>query len=302
MRPTAVAIGMFDGVHRGHRFLLDRLKAEAERRGFEPAVVTFDRHPKSVIRPDEMPRLLTTVSERVALLTEAGIHNIEVVPFDGDLRRLTAAEFARRVLLEQLEARYLLLGYNNGFGADRLGAVEAYREALAPLGIEVDVCQPLDRLSVSSSAIRRAIADGDMVSAAQMLGRSYDITGTVVKGRQLGRTIGFPTANLRVAGDKLLPRPGVYAAECFGAPAMLNIGTAPTVSDGGTMTVEVHIIATSPADASTPLDLYGKTVAVTVLKRLRDEQRFADLDRLRAALEADRLDALAVWAHRAPTV
>lgn len=302
---SIVAIGMFDGVHAGHRHLLADLTGEARRRGLEPAVVTFDRHPLSVIRPERCPGLLTTSEERGALLREAGIGRIEVLRFDESMRSLTAAEFARDILLPRLEAAAVMLGYDNGFGSDQLRDADDYRRALAPLGIEVTQSSPFggsgsDGPTPASSVIRNMLTAGDITGANALLGRPYNLTGKVVPGKQLGRTIGFPTANVAPHPDKLIPAAGVYAATADvdrlnGVPALVNIGTAPTVNGPGSsrIIVEAHLDLAGAATADTvgdtfkKYDFYGKTMTLRLLHRIRDEKRFDSLDALRGALEKD---------------
>ncbi len=299
MMPTAVSIGMFDGVHIGHRFILDHLKDYARAHGLEPAVVTFDRHPLAVIRPEAAPPLLSDVDSRVDMIRDCGIDRVIVLPFDATLRRLTAAEFARDILAPRLDARAVMLGYDNGFGSDRLGSPEAYSAALSPLGIDVTACPPYPGEAVSSSIIRRALADGDIATANRLLGRPFTISGTVVPGKQLGRTIGFPTANIAPAPGMALPAAGVYACRVVapgtnldGLPAMLNVGTAPTVNgaDATRLITEAHII--TPDDTPT-LNIYNKPLTLNVISRLRDEQRFPSIDALTAALATDKARTLA---------
>lgn len=288
---TSIAIGMFDGVHTGHKFLLDRLRHIAAASGTEPAVVTFDRHPLEIIRPGHSPLLLTDVDERIDLIRGAGIDRIEVVNFDEAVRSLTASDFCRTFLCPTLDPAVLLLGYDHGFGSDRLKGRQSYAEALTPLGISVEDCPPYPDGPVSSTIIRQQLAEGDVVRAAESLGRLYRIVGRVNHGKQLGRTIGFPTANIDIAPDRMIPADGVYAGivssgpgHVVGKSAMINIGTAPTVNgtDATKRTVEAHILDSDS-------DLYGKKLGIDFVKRLRDEQRFDNIDSLRSALQADML-------------
>ena len=286
---TIVAVGMFDGVHRGHRFILERLVSLAHKLDLEPAVVTFANHPLSVIAPDRQPGLLSDTATRVGHIEQCGISNIRILTFDDALRGLIATEFAHKFLKTELNARAVLLGHDNGFGSERLRSVEAYRTALQPLGIDVYACEALPGQTViNSTAVRNAVSSGDMHRAEELLGRPYMLSGKVVRGKHLGTTIGFPTANI-ATGSLLLPRPGVYRgtvvepARAAGLPAMINIGTAPTVNDGNDIVVEVHIISDQPLG-----DMYGEKVSVTVSERLRDERRFASVAELQQALAADR--------------
>lgn len=288
-RPSIVAVGMFDGVHTGHRFILDRLVRLADEEGLCPAVVTFANHPRSVTAPDRQPPMLTDETSRIAFIRSCGVERVLSLPFDEELRRLTAVRFAEKILIPQLQCRAILLGHDNGFGTDRLRDIEDYRAALAPLGIDVYGCSAMPGESVSSTAVRRALSDGDIASVNRMLGREYTVAGTVVHGRHLGSTIGFPTANIDT-GMMQLPAPGVYAGRVVepqtlaNLPVMLNIGTAPTVNGlDGRIIVEAHIVSDTPLG-----ELYGQRLEIAVLARMRDERRFASLDELTSALAADR--------------
>ena len=297
-KPVLVSTGVFDGVHKGHRYLLQCLRRRADLSGMEPAVVTFSNHPLTVIRPDSAPKALCDIQERVRLIRREGIDNVLVLDFDEDLRHLTAREFVSLILKPRLNVKGIFLGYDNAFGSDRPKSVEELRKLMEPEGVEVLSCEPYGEMPVSSSMIRENLGDGDIEKVRGMLGRPYIIKGKVVHGKKLGRTIGFPTANLDT-GQMMLPRPGVYAARVAdvtghtamaGLPAMLNIGTAPTVNTGNShrQTVEVHIIAQSQ-----PIpDIYGEVLALEVVRRLRDERKFDSLDQLQAAIGEDRQHTL----------
>ncbi|MCM1337774.1 MAG: riboflavin biosynthesis protein RibF [Candidatus Amulumruptor caecigallinarius] len=287
-RPRIAAVGTWDGVHLGHRHLLAHLISEGERRTLAPTAVTFATHPLATVRPERVPRMLCTLDERVRRLHEAGVMDVVVLDFDENLRRLTAREF-----LEMLRRDYgveaVILGFNNSFGSDRLGSFEDYREAGAQVGVEV-LCAPewcAGEEHVSSSAVRRLIAEGAVEHAAALLSRPVTLSGMVVEGKQLGRTIGFPTANLAVSADAAVPGPGVYAADALlhtgeRHRAIVNIGYRPTVdrSPDARESIEAHLLNFHG-------DLYGHPVTLTFLKRLRDEQRFPDLTALRAQLTRD---------------
>lgn len=295
---SMLSIGMFDGVHPGHRHLLRQLVADAKRRGLASAVVTFDRHPLSLIRPDSCPRLLTTASERRKLLSAEGVDNVFVLPFDESTRRLTARQFMEVAVKPLVDVKAIMLGYDNGFGSDRLRDPEAYRAVFEPLGIEIlrSTKSAVDENGVapSSSAIRNALASGDIPLASRLLGRDYSVSGTVVRGRQLGRTLGFPTANLQIAPEKLLPALGVYAARAIidgdsrtqPVPALVNIGTAPTVNGADAEKIIVEAYLDLGADSDCP-DLYGRIVTTEFVGRLRGEQRFPGLEELKSAIASD---------------
>ena len=314
---SLVTVGMFDGVHAGHRYLLQCLKKEARLRGLTPVVVTFTNHPLSVIKPVAAPAPMLPLQQKIDLIRSEGIDNVVAMEFDGELRKLTAAEFTGRILIPELKARALMLGYDNSFGSDCLKSAAQYFEALSSLPVEVLECKALDGCEVSSTLIRKALAAGNLPDAKRMLGRPYSIRGKVIEGRQLGRTIGFPTANIDV-GSLLLPKPGVYAAkvlsasnpDIIGLPVMLNIGYAPTVNSGADVqpSVEAHIITgdnlcepsysyqedkiDNSFNPSTldemNLNLYGDNIELEIIDRLRDEKRFATLEELRNALIDDR--------------
>ncbi len=282
---------MFDGVHAGHRYLLDGLRREGLRRGLEPLALTFSNHPLEVVRPQAAPRLLTSPGEKVELIRALGIARVECIPFDEALRLTPAGDF-----LDMLRRRYgveaLLMGFNNRFGHDAPRDFNRYRALGAARGVEIiaaDECR-LERAGApagavpSSTAIRRALAEGRLPEAEAMLGRRYRVTGEVVRGKQLGRTIGFPTANVDVPQWRQLPAPGVYSAMCGDLPAMVNIGRRPTVDPAGApLNVEAHIIGL-PADA----DLYGRGLALDFVTYLRGERRFASVEELAAQLREDR--------------
>ena len=279
----AATIGFFDGVHKGHRFLFNELRCVAADNWCEPLIVTFAEHPRSVLQQTPVP-LLTTPDERRTLLEKEG--KVLMLPFP-DYRHLTAAEFLH-FLRTQHNVRILLMGYDHRFGCDRLTDLEAYREAAMRESIAVErMPQYIETgLHISSTAVRNALRMGDTARAEQLLERPYELHGNVVHGKGLGRQLGFPTANLSLPEDKLIPREGVYAAQVSlpndieqPLPAILNIGTNPTVGDTR-LSVEVHI-------PDFHADLYDKQLAVRVLRHLRDEQRFGDIAQLKQQIQND---------------
>lgn len=281
------AIGTWDGVHPGHRFVLDALVAKGAELGLEPVAVTFRSHPLSVVAPERAPRYLSSLADRVAMLREAGAADVITLDFDNSLRAMTAARFLS-MLHDRYNVKAVMLGFNNSFGSDRLKGVEAYR-AVAPEGMTVIQIPEYEGDSgrVSSSLIRKLISDGDVAGAARRLGRLYSIRGRVVGGRRLGRTIGFPTANLAVDSGRLLPSAGVYAADAVLSNglrfrAVVNIGYRPTVdrSVRPRMTVEAHLLGFSG-------DLYSSTVILYFLDRIRREERFPSVEALKAAISRD---------------
>lgn len=290
---TAVTAGTFDGVHRGHAEVISFLKDEARSRGLRPVAVTFDRHPLEVIAPERAPRLISTPDGRDGMLREMGVDVVRI-PFDEDLRRLTAREWIR-FLCGRLDMRLLVTGYDHTFGSDGLGMSLGDCKSLgASEGVEV-VGAPLVK-GISSSEIRRAVASGDVAQGAAMLGRPFTLEGTVVHGRKLGRSIGYPTANVGVPDTCLMPGRGVYAAYAVlhdgrRMPAVVNIGTRPTVEPGGDVSVEAHVIGLHE-------DIYGQAVRLEFIGKIRDERRFPSLGELQEQIAADMKSAESFFSLR----
>lgn len=298
-RRRIAAVGMYDGVHLGHRFLIDYLKLEAAGRRLTPSVITFSRHPLSLVRPLEAPALLMSLEERLRMIDEAGAEDIILLAFNDRLRYKSARDF-----LSMLKKSYaidaLVLGFNNHFGHDRPGAVDDYRRLGAETGVEV-ISAPEYRgagAPVSSSAIRRYLHDGEPAKAAAALGHNFTIHGIVCPGERLGRRLGFPTANITPAcKDVLLPKPGAYAAivvtpDGVRRKAMVNIGFRPTVSADnveGKLSVEAHIFDYTGY-------LYDEMIAIEFVEYLRGERRFDTVDKLRSQLETDAAKARKILA------
>lgn len=284
-------MGMFDGVHCGHRAMLADLSAEARSRGLRPMAVTFGRHPLEVVNPAMAPRMLTSGDERLALLRDCFDGAVEVLDFDAGLRRLTAQEFMR-LLRDSYGVAVMYMGFNHRFGSDRLSDIGQYRAAALELGM--DVVQGTEAEAqcgkVSSSRIRHMLERGDVDSATTALGREYSVTGHVVHGKRLGRELGFPTANIAVDDTKkLVPLAGVYACRIVlpdGSErgAMVNIGYRPTVDSEGSMSIEAHIFDFQG-------DIYGEKVTLLFVARLRDERCFGSLADLQTQLNADAVQA-----------
>lgn len=292
---AVVTPGTFDGVHKGHRVILDRLTQLAKKSGGESVVLTFHPHPRLVLQgADTNLRLLTTLEEKTELLRDAGIDHFIIHPFTKAFSRTSVVEYVRDLLVGSIGMKQLVIGYDHHFGRNREGNLENLLE-LAPLyefEIEEIPAQEIDAVNVSSTKIRKALMDGDVALAHQYLGYPYKVSGTVDAGKQLGRQIGFPTANIAVSHPlKMVPRRGVYAVRVHVDGAvrwgMLNIGVRPTVGDEREdQTLEVHLFEFEG-------DLYGKMIAVEFLHRLRDEQRFDSIDGLREQLSRDREAAAA---------
>lgn len=301
VRGTVCTIGTFDGVHRGHQLVLQRLAARARARGLPAVLVTFDPHPLEIVNPAAAPPLLTLGDEKSEVLAESPVDYVVVLPFTQTLARYEAADFVDLVLVERLGVRELLIGYDHGFGRGRSGDVDVLRGLGVSRGFDVSVVEAVqgsDARPISSTSIRRAIAGGDLARAADGLGRAYSIGGTVRPGDQRGRTLGFPTLNLGAPSPrKLLPPEGVYAVRVqtprgtFGG--MMNLGPRPTFGDAATA-LEVHCFEMTG-------DLYGVRVRVDLLARLRETQKFNGPEALRAQLARDEAAARAVLAAAGPT-
>lgn len=295
-RCFAATIGVFDGVHQGHRYLIGNLQKEAARRGLKAMVITFARHPRQVLCPDWHPQLLCTPEEKMALLQQSGADRIEVLPFDAAMARLSAHDFMQQVLQERLGVSLLLTGYDNHFGHREKAAghdegFDDYHRYGQELGIEVVGALPLSRdgLRFSSSLVRRLLAEeGDVATANRCLGRCYSLSGSVVHGEQIGRRLGFPTANLQPADDcKLIPKEGVYAVMATIAGVadqplrgMMNIGRRPTFN-GRQTTLEVNLFDFDG-------DLYGQHLNIAFVARLRDECHFDSAEALVSQMRADK--------------
>jgi riboflavin kinase/FMN adenylyltransferase len=297
-----VSIGNFDGVHRGHQSMIAELIRNAREHDAPAVVFTFDPHPIALLRPGQSPPPLSTTERKLELLSQCGVDSVIVYPTDQDLLQLTPREFFDRIVLDRLQARGLVEGPNFFFGHNRHGNIDTLRAFCAAAGIELAIVPPVivgDHL-VSSSEIRRLIADGRVREAGTLLGATYRVAGTVVRGAERGRTIGFPTANLEGIRT-VLPRDGVYAGRALlgssGSGSIgrgsgwfaagINIGPSPTFADQERK-VEVHLVDFSG-------DLYGCRVAVELAERLRDTVRFDGIDQLKAqlAIDIERARALA---------
>ncbi len=277
-------IGFFDGVHRGHLCLIQQLLEEARKRGLKSLLVTFDRHPRTVVSPGHVPTLLTTLEEKEGLLRRTGVDEIAVLPFTHEMSCLSAREFMEQVLRRELNVQVLILGYDHAFGHGG-GSLNDYVRWGKETGIEVLRAHELEDVMVSSSKCRRLLEAGDVKGAAEMLGRPYSLSGEVVRGFHVGHELGFPTANLQADADKLIPAYGAYAVwatledgERHGG--MLNIGNRPTIGNGETMSIEVNLLDYEG-------NLYGQRMTVEFVGRLRDERRFASRDELMQQLAQD---------------
>ena len=287
MRERVIALGFFDGVHLGHGALLRRAAEEAKKRGCESAVFTFDRPPKEVITGIPCP-LINSPEDRAELVKRLyGIDEMIMVPFDDEMRTTPWDRFVTDILVERYGAVHLVAGHDHHFGHRNQGSPELLKEKCAELGLGCDIIPAvtLDGVTVSSTHIRKLLEEGDVETARAFLGHPHVLTQTVGHGRQLGRTIGIPTANLVAPPHVLLPKRGVYAAKitlpdgrAFGG--VTNVGVRPTVNNGQDVTVEPWILDFDG-------DLYGQAIRVEFFRRLRDERKFEALDALRSQIETD---------------
>ena len=287
MRERVIALGFFDGVHLGHGALLRRAAEEAKKRGCESAVFTFDRPPKEVITGVPCP-LINSPEDRAELVKRLyGIDEMLMVPFDDEMRTTPWDRFVTDILVGRYGAVHLVAGHDHHFGHKNQGSPELLREKCAELGLGCDIIPAvtLDGVTVSSTHIRKLLEEGDVETARAFLGHPHVLTQTVGHGRQLGRTIGIPTANLVAPPHVLLPKRGVYAAKitlpdgrAFGG--VTNVGVRPTVNNGQDVTVEPWILDFDG-------DLYGQAIRVEFFRRLRDERKFESLDALRSQIETD---------------
>ena len=280
-----LALGNFDGVHRGHRKILERVRRIAGEHGATPVVMTFDPHPPRIVRPDKAPPLLMTTAQKLEALAEAGVQGTAIVRFTPELSRWDPEMFVRYVLVEWLHVSEVWVGANFLFGHDRAGNFSMLRSLGARYGFKAEKIDPVryKDFVVSSTRIRRLIGEGRVDEAGALLGHQYSIDGTVMHGDRRGRTIGFPTANL-CTENELLPPHGVYATttriDGVVCSSVTNVGTRPTVDSSGRTLVETHVL-------NREIDLYGLVIRIGFVQRLRDERAFESLDLLRSQIAAD---------------
>ena len=289
-KKTIITLGTFDGVHIGHKKILEKVLQNTGDGQYESLVLTFFPHPRMILKEDSDMKLLNTIDEKIDLLDKIGIQNLVIHPFDEKFSRLTAEEFVKTILVDRFQVQKIIIGYDHRFGRNRTANINdliAFGEQY-DFEVEQISVQEINEISVSSTKIRNALLEGNMTLANDYLGYAYFLTGTVVKGKQLGRTINFPTANLNIKENyKLIPQNGVYIVEStinqktvFG---MMNIGFNPTVK-GQNQSIEIHYF---DFDA----DLYEQKIRVSILQRIRSEQKFESVDLLKAQLEKDKKSA-----------
>ncbi len=285
----ACTIGFFDGLHIGHKSLIERLKEAAEQRGLRTLIVTFAQHPRELMKVSYVPKLLTTTSERLEMLESLGIDACYVIK-DRQTFEFSSSYFLNHVLAEKLNVKYLLVGYDHHFGSDREHGIDYYKECGAKFGVEVEQESAVSagKIMVSSSEIRRQLQAGKLDNITKLLGYNYFLEGTVVHGRSVGKEIGFPTANVALNDvRKLIPKEGVYSTkvkiedESHIFKGVLNIGVRPTfIQLGSEKTIEVHILDFTG-------DIYGKKIKIELLKYLRAEEKFENASQLTKQIQKD---------------
>lgn len=284
-----VTTGTFDGVHIGHRKILSRLIEKAREVGGESVLLTFWPHPKLVLSPDShtrVTRILTTIEEKTELLEKLGIDHLVILPFTREFSELSCEQYIEDILISGFGTKAMVIGYDHRFGKNREGGIDYLLQHSERFKMEIEEInrQEIDNITISSTKIRKALEEGDILTANELLGRNYDFSGTVVKGRQLGRQIGFPTANVNIANEfKLIPKNGVYAVKAWVRGlqygGVMNIGVRPTVEGKG-ITQEVYIFDFSD-------DIYGETVRVEIVDFIRDEQKFDGIETLIQQIKTD---------------
>ncbi len=283
---VALTIGNFDGVHLGHQAMLARLRAVASARGLVPCAMTFEPHPREFFAPDQAPTRLTSLREKLELLADQGVERVQVCRFDYRFAQTTAEEFIERILVRGLGARWILVGDDFRFGARRAGDLVLLKQRAAAHGYEVEAMPTVVHagVRVSSTAVRNALASGALDHAAELLGRSYSISGRVVRGDGLGRKLGFPTANVQMKHNRP-PLFGIYAVEVSGIVTpplrgVASLGVRPTIKAGGKPVLEVHVFDWDE-------NLYGRHVRVDFMHKLRDEEKYVDLETLTRQIGVD---------------
>jgi riboflavin kinase/FMN adenylyltransferase len=287
---SVVTIGTFDGVHLGHQKIIKRLVELKQKQGGEIVLFTFDPHPRKILFPEQKDlKLITTTEEKCDILKQFGVDHVLVYPFTKEFSKMQAQDYISNIIARGLKTKTLVIGYDHRFGSNREGNIETLKELSKVYNFVVEEipAQEINQLNVSSTRIRKAIEAGEIQTANDFLGYTFFITGKVVKGKQLGRTIGYPTANVLIEdNDKLIPKIGVYAVNVIlnnlSYKGMLNIGTNPTTDADNRVKIEVNIF-------DFDIDIYGETLKVEFVKWIRNEEKFANLDELKQALANDKI-------------
>ncbi|MBX2843443.1 MAG: bifunctional riboflavin kinase/FAD synthetase [Flammeovirgaceae bacterium] len=290
--PSVVTSGTFDGVHIGHQKILERLKQIAGKEKKDSVVITFWPHPRFVLNSNgHKLKLISTLEEKVSYLEAIGIDHLLIIPFDKKFSQLTSQEFIQQIIIEKVNTKKLIIGYDHRFGKNREGSFEFLKANSAQLGFDVEEIpkQEIEEIAVSSTKIRVALESGKVEIATKFLGKKYELTGLVVKGDQIGRTIGFPTANINIEEDyKLIPADGIFAVivKVKGAEysGMLNIGNRPTIAGNLARRIEVNIFDFDQ-------DIYSEKITISFVKYLRSEIKFSGIDALKIQLDKDKEEA-----------
>lgn len=286
---SALTVGTFDGIHRGHQFIIEELKNIARTRSLQSTLVTFRPHPQLVLRPENKPRLqiLTTIEEKIDLLRNLGLDRVVIINFDHEFSRISSVDFVRNILFDKIGFNEIVIGHDHAFGRDREGNIETLQKMAEELnfGVKKLPAFQLDQEKISSTAIRHLLWEGRVKEASRALGRNYALSGKVVKGEGRGKSLNFPTANISPdSEDKLIPQNGVYAVYVWlrseKLPGMLNIGVRPTF-ESGERTIEVHIL-------NFDREIYGENLKIEFVERIRNEMQFSGPQELVKQLEADR--------------
>jgi riboflavin kinase/FMN adenylyltransferase len=289
---SVATIGTFDGVHVGHKKIIERLVKTANENGLKSTVLTFFPHPRMVLQKDANIKLINTIDERCKLLEEQGLDYLVIKPFTKSFSRITAEEFVTTVLVEQLHVKKIIIGYDHHFGRNRTANIKDLRRFGESYNFEVEEisAQDINDVSVSSTKIRNALIEGDIKTANLFLGYNFMLNGLIIKGKGLGKTIGYPTANIKIEEDyKLIPKQGVYVVKSeyknqtiYG---MMNIGTNPTIGKDTKQSIEVHFFDFNK-------DIYNEKLTIQLLHRIRDEHKFDSIDNLKKQLQEDKISAL----------
>jgi riboflavin kinase/FMN adenylyltransferase len=288
---TIITIGTFDGVHIGHKKILQKVVAEAKKNNLTSAVLTFFPHPRFILNQNSDLKLLNTIEEKKALLNSTGLDALLIHPFDQEFANLSAEEFVKKILVDQLNISKIIIGHDHRFGKNRSADINNLIQFGTKYNFEVEQisAQELNEIAISSTKIRTALNEGNINLANNYLGYPYSFSGKVIKGKQIGRTIGFPTANIEIQEPlKLLPKNGVYIVKCLvknqEVNGIMNIGNRPTVN-GTSQSIEVHLLNFDE-------DIYGLEITVKMIDFIRNEQKFENLDQLKSQIQKDKIQAV----------
>ena len=292
---TIVTIGTFDGVHKGHQIIINRINEIAKKQALESVVLTFDPHPRHVIYPDDQElRLIHTLEEKIEALSKTGVQNLVLHKFTKEFSRTESVNFIRDFLVTKLNMKYMVVGFDHHFGKNRQGTFDNLIELSDAYGFKIEKIKPqnIGEVTISSTKIRNAILEGDCKKANTYLSANFSITGKVVQGNKIGSSIGYPTANIEIENQwKILPKNGVYAVkialknqEYFG---MLNLGNRPSISDDS-FAIEVHLFDFNAT-------IYNEELKIEFIQRIRDEQQFSDLEKLKSQLKIDAINCKQIF-------